>query len=58
MGANLESGVKQWLIQMLQDYVEIFAWSYEDMPGLDTDIVVHHLPTKNTALLLNKKFVA
>ena len=26
--------------------MEIFAWSYEDMPGLDDDIVVHHLPTK------------
>ena len=31
---------------MLHDYVEIFSWSYEDMPGMDTDIVVHHLPTK------------
>ena len=34
IGANLELGVKQRLIQMLHDYVEIFAWSYEDMPGL------------------------
>ena len=31
---------------MLHDYIEIFAWSYEDMSGLDTNIVVHHLPTK------------
>ena len=31
---------------MLHDYVEIFAWSYEDMSGLDTDIVVHRLPLK------------
>ena len=31
---------------MLPDYVEIFAWSYEDMLGMDTDIVVHRLPTK------------
>ena len=31
---------------MLCNYVEIFAWSYEDMPGLDTDIMVHRLPTK------------
>ena len=46
IGANLELSVKQRLIQMLHDYVEIFSWSYEDMPGLDTDIVVHHLPTK------------
>ena len=44
--ANLEISVKQKLIQMLHDYVEIFAWSYEDMTGLDTDIVVHRLPTK------------
>ena len=46
IGANLELSVKQRLTQMLHDYVEIFAWSYEDMPGLDTDIVVHHFPTK------------
>ena len=46
IGANLESSLKQRLIQMLHYYVEIFAWSYEDMPGLDTDIVVHRLPTK------------
>ena len=46
IGANLEVKVKQRLIQMLHNYVEIFAWSYEDMPGLDTDIMVHRLPTK------------
>ena len=23
----------------------VFAWSYEDMPGLDTDIAEHHIPT-------------
>ena len=31
---------------MLHDYVEVFSWSYEDMPGLDTNIVVHRLLTK------------
>ena len=46
IGANMEASAKQWLVQMLRDYVEIFALSYEDMHGLDTDIVVHHLPTK------------
>ena len=46
IGAGLEDSVKKRLIQMLHDYVEIFAWSYEDMPGLDTDIVVHRLPMK------------
>uniref|UniRef100_A0A2N9HIG8 Uncharacterized protein n=1 Tax=Fagus sylvatica TaxID=28930 RepID=A0A2N9HIG8_FAGSY len=26
--------------------MRIFAWSYQDMPGLDTDIVVHKIPLK------------
>ena len=46
ISANLEDGIKSRLVQMLHDYVEVFAWSYEDMPGLDTEIVVHLLPTK------------
>ena len=40
---------------MLRDCVEIFAWSYEDMPGLDTDIVVHRLPTKEDCPPVKKK---
>ena len=46
MGANLEPSVKERRIQWLHDYVEVFSWSYEDMQGLDADIVVHRLPTK------------
>ena len=46
VGANIEPSVKERLIQLLHDYVEIFAWSYEDMSGLDTDIVVHRLPIR------------
>ena len=46
IGSNLEDSVKNRLIQMLCDYVKIFSWSYEDMPWLDTNIVVHRLPMK------------
>ena len=46
VGANLEPSVKKRLTQLLHDYVEVFSWSYEDMPGLDADIMVHRLPTK------------
>ena len=46
IGANLEGNVKNRLIQMLHDYVEIFVWSYEDMPWLATNIMVHYLPMK------------
>ena len=40
---------------MLHDYMEIFAWSYEDMPGLDADIVVHFLLTKEDCPPLKHK---
>ncbi|KAI5410123.1 hypothetical protein KIW84_055563 [Lathyrus oleraceus] len=55
IGAGLENSVKGRLIQMLHDYVEIFAWSYEDMPGLDTDIVVHRLPMKEDCRPVKQK---
>ena len=40
---------------MLHDYVEIFAWSYEDMPWLDTNIVVHHFPLKEGCSPIKQK---
>ncbi|RDX66999.1 hypothetical protein CR513_54181, partial [Mucuna pruriens] len=32
------------LVQLLTKYVDIFAWSYKDMPGLDNEIVEHRIP--------------
>jgi len=46
IGASLDPTVKKQIIELLKEYVDIFAWSYRDMPGLDTDIVVHRLPLK------------
>ncbi|KAI5433444.1 hypothetical protein KIW84_020640 [Lathyrus oleraceus] len=46
VGAALEVNVKSRMVALLKEYVDIFAWSYQDMPGLDTDIVVHKLPLR------------
>jgi len=32
------------LVALLRDYQDIFAWSYQDMPGLSFDIVQYKLP--------------
>jgi hypothetical protein len=32
------------VIALLQEYADVFAWSYEDMSGLDRNIVVHKIP--------------
>ena len=55
IGVNLEDGIKNRLIHMLHEYVEIFSWSYKDMPRLDTDIMVHCLQMKEDFSLINQK---
>ena len=50
IGALLHPEVKIRLIEMLKEYVDIFAWSYQDMPGLYNDILEHHLPLKHECL--------
>ena len=44
IGSSLSPDEKSKLIDMLRSYLDVLAWSYEDMPGLDPTIVQHHLP--------------
>jgi len=40
---------KQKLISLIKEYIDVFAWSYEDMSGLDPQVVMHHLNIKPDA---------
>ena len=44
IGSSLSLDERSGLIGLLRSYLDVFAWSYEDMPGLDPTIVQHHLP--------------
>ena len=46
IGTSLSESIRKELIDLLKEYVDVFAWSYQDIPGLDTDIVVHRLPLR------------
>lgn len=46
IGASIVEHVRRELVELLREYVDIFAWSYQDMSGLDTNIVEHCLPLK------------
>ena len=46
IGVNFLEDIKLELIALLKEFKEIFAWSYQDMPGLDIEIVVHRIPVK------------
>ena len=43
------------LINLLKSYLDVFALSYEDMSGLDSSIVHHHLPILPYARPVKKK---
>ena len=46
IGVNIPKDLKHELIALLMEFREIFAWSYQDMIGLDTMIVMHRIPVK------------
>ena len=45
MGNTLTISKKDVLVALLTEFKKVFAWSYEDMPGINTDIVHHYIPT-------------
>ena len=40
---------------MLKEFKEVFAWSYEDMPGIDIDTMQHCIPIDPTIKLVKHK---
>ena len=52
---TLSPTTKKKLIDLLQDYSDVFAWSHQDMPGFDTDIVVHRLPLREECVPIKQK---
>lgn len=50
IGASLVEHVHCELVKLLCEYVDIFTWSYQDMHGLDTNIVDHCVPLKPECL--------
>ena len=55
IGTTLSSATRKELIDLLQDYNDVFAWSYQDMSGLDTDIVVHYFPLREECAPIKQK---
>ena len=43
MGTLSSRMVRQALITFLKENLEVFAWSHEDMLGIDPSIIVHRL---------------
>ena len=55
IGNTLISSEKDTLVTLLKEFKEVFAWSYKDMPRIDTDIVQHCIPTNSTTKPVKQK---
>ena len=55
VGNTLTTSEKDALVTLLTEFKEVFAWSYEDMLRIDTDIVQHCIPIDPTMKLVKQK---
>ena len=55
ISAKLSLQARVEFIAFLKEYADVFAWSYDDMVGLDVEIVVHTLPLKPDAKPVKQK---
>jgi len=37
---------REELITLVRDYIDVFAWNYEEMPGFDPQVAMHRLNIK------------
>ena len=59
VGANMEGKIKQDIVQFLKKNIDVFAWSHEDMPGIDLSVITHCLnvyPFSKPVLQMKKVF--
>ena len=43
VGTDLEEKIKKDLVHFLKKNIDVFAWSHEDMPGINPSVITHRL---------------
>ena len=55
IGTCVSADFREKLVALLRDYHDIFAWSYQDMPGLSSKIMQHRLLLNPDCFLVKQK---
>ena len=55
IGTCVPANIRDELVALLWDYQDIFAWSYQDMPSLSSEIVQHRLPLNSECSPVKQK---
>ena len=43
IGTSMKEKMKRDLVQFLRENIDVFAWSHEDMLGIDPNVITNHL---------------
>ena len=43
IGIGMKEKARKDLIQFLRKSIDVFAWSHDDMPGIDPSVITHRL---------------
>ncbi|KAK4845460.1 hypothetical protein QYF36_005345 [Acer negundo] len=55
VGGGLDPEVKEDLIKLLREYIDIFAWTHEEMPGIPLSLATHRLAIDATVKPVKQK---
>ena len=55
VGSQLPAEIKKEIVSFLRANADIFAWSPEDMPGIDPEVISHHFNIDNKILPIKQK---
>ena len=55
IGSKLKEEQKQELVKCLQAHADVFAWTHEDMPGIDPGVACHKLAIKKGVRAIRQK---
>ncbi|KAK3027904.1 hypothetical protein RJ639_040281 [Escallonia herrerae] len=55
IGSTLKEDIKLKLVNLLQTYADILAWTAADMPGIDPEVITYKLNVAISAVLVRKE---
>ncbi|KAI9185370.1 hypothetical protein LWI28_006590 [Acer negundo] len=55
VGGGLDPEIKEDLIKLLREYIDIFAWTHEEMPGIPLSLATHRLVIDATVKPVKQK---
>ena len=55
IGTSMKEKTKEDLVQFLRKNIDVFAWSHEDMPGIDPSVISHRLNVYPSSKLVRQK---